>query len=611
MSFKIKTKITDLSPLNIWDVVVFFVVLIISFFTFQHADILHTGGSSFTLLDGFVSDFYEENAKRFGFTNYLPSTYILFALWNLPLKLFGIIEAPHLTNIGNAIFWYKLLPSLFYAASAVVITKIGLALGASKKNSILMSLFWVSTPMAFFSQFIFGQYDIFTLFFTLLGVLYFLKKNQKLFILFFAIAVTFKYFPLFIFIPLLLLSEKKLQRLVLKFIAFLIPIGLQVLFFWGSPKFHEGVLGFSANARMITAGLKIEGNITISFFIVLWAIVCAVAYMKDCKTSEEFNKWSIYIPLVTSTLIFSFVLYHPQWVLFATPFLAISTFLHKRVSFFVMLDLLAMFFFVGYTVNAFPANVDQALFGLGIFSDINPILTVPNSSFFMRSFFPPQDLTIFYSFMTAYFFVNIIFKFPANNDDSYHFNDFSITKQNWILIRMRFIIGIMMFIIPATVSFLAPNYGYELINVEKVQGNQITPVGEITRDNKVGQTFEVDAKEIKKIQLKLATYARENTSNITFEIYELESDGLGEVLYSKDINSADIKDNEYQDFVFKEGLKIKPNKKYYFEIKSNDAEPGNAITIYRTGDGLASNDSYAMTSGGRQDYNLVYSVYGE
>lgn len=611
MRFKFKDRIRELAPLNIWDIIVFSIVLVISYFSFQHADILHTGGSSFTLLDGYIGDFYEENAKRFGFTNYLPSTYILFALWNIPLKIFGIVDAPHLSSIGNAVFWYKLLPSLFYAASAVVIVKIGFVLGVNKKNSILMSLFWVTTPMAFFSQFIFGQYDILTLFFTLLGVLYFLKKNQKLFILFFAIAITFKYFPLFIFIPLLLLSEKKLQGLIMKFVAFLIPIGLEILLFWGSPEFHRGVLGFNANQRMFTAGLKIEGNITISFFIIIWALICALAYWKDVQDNEEFNKWSIYIPMVTSSLIFSFVLYHPQWVLFATPFLAITTFLHRKSNFFIVLDLLAMFFFVGYTVNAFPGNVDQALFSLGVFSDINPILTVPNSSFFMKSFFPPNDLTIFYSFMTAYFFVNIIFKFPFSKIASFQFNSFSITRQSWVLIRMRFIVGIMIFIIPATVSLLAPNYGFERINIEKAQGNGITPVGEIIKGNTIGQVFQVNTEKIKKIQLKMATFARENTSMITFEIREYYNDTVGGIVYSKIINSADIKDVEYMDITFKDGLGVEANKKYYFELTSSDAEPGNAVTIYRTSDGQSDDSSYSIINNEKQDYNLVYSVYGE
>ncbi|MEW4431794.1 glycosyltransferase 87 family protein [Paenibacillus pabuli] len=609
--FKRDKSVNRLTVFNMWDIIVFSVVLIISFFTFQHADILHTGGSSFTFLDGHIRDFYDENAKRFGFTNYLPSTYILFAIWNLPLKLFGVVEAPHLHSVGNAIFWYKLLPSLFYAASAVVICKIGQTFGLSKRNSIIMSFFWVTTPMAFFSQFIFGQYDILTLFFTLLGVLYFLKKNQKLFILFFAIAMTFKYFPLFIFIPLLLLSEKRLPKLIIKFICFLAPIGLEVLFYWTSREFHQGVFGFNANQRLFTAGFKIEGDITISFFIITWALFCALAYCKKIENDEEYKNWSLYISMVTSSLIFAFILYHPQWVLFATPFLAITTFLHKRFNFFVVLDLLAMYFFVGYTVNAFPGNVDQALFGLGVFSSINPILAVPNSSVFMRDFFVPHDLTIFYSFMTAYFFTNIIFKFPSNKIESLSLNNFSINRESWILIRMRFIIGILIFIVPATVSYLSPNYGNELINIEKVHGNAMTPIGEILKDNTIGQVFHIDSNKIKKIQLKMATFARENSSTIKFEIHEYNNKKVGKTIFSKEINSNLIKDNDYENITFGNGLEVKANQKYIFEITSLDAQTGNAVTIYRTNESRSDDNFYAIINNVEQQYNLVFNIYGE
>lgn len=604
----IKKKLDKYSPFSIWELVLFVIVLIFCFFSFQHSDILHTGGSSFTLLDGNFMNFYEVNAERFEITNYLISSYILFGIWNLPLKLLGVMNGvTDYFSVGNVIFWYKLLPTLFYAASAVVIYKIGMSLGLKQKNSFAMSLFWATTPIAVFSQFIFGQYDIFTLFFTLLGFLFFLKKNYKLFILFFAISVTFKYFPIFLFIPLLLLSEKKVNKLILKGMLFLIPLFLEVVIYFHSFEFHRGVLGFGANQRMFGAGFTIDYGITISIFIILWALICTAAYWKDNISDKEFIRWAIYIPMATSSLIFSFVLFHPQWLIFATPFLAITTFLHKRRNFFAFLDIIAMFFFVGFTVSFFHGQVDESLWSLGVFKEQYNIVHALS----MKEFFPPHDLNILFSVLAAYFVVNIIFKYPSKSEEDCLI-EVELTKPTLNLFRMRFVLGIMIFLIPAIISFFSASYGVEILNVQKQEvTSTFTSVGELVGDISIGQVFEVDASEIKMINLKMGTFARGNSSSYKFELRNYEANNTGDILYSKTINSTDVVDNEYYKFILDGGIPVIPNDKYVFIITPINATEGNAITIYRTVENSQDDKVFSLLNGNKQEFKLDFTVFGE
>lgn len=602
----LKDRIKEYRPLNGFDIIVFLFVLVFCFFSFEHPDILHTGGSSFTLLDGHFTDFYEANAKKFEITNYMISTYILFGIWNLPLKVMGVMkEVTNYFDVGGVIFWYKLLPSLFYAATAVVVFKIGLNLRLNKKMAVTLAIFWATTPIAFFSQFIFGQYDIFTLFFTLLGVLFFLKKNRKLFLLFFGIAMTFKYFPLFVFIPLLLLIEKKVTKLVIQGLIFLSPLVLEILLYFHSSEFHRGVFGFSANQRMFTAGLHIEFGITISVFIIVWGLLCVFAYLKDITNDDEFMQWGMYIPLVASCLIFSLVLSHPQWLIFATPFIAITSFMHKRFNFFAFVDLIAMFIFVGFVVNAFQNNVDQTLWEYGIFNEeYNPMSTIS-----MNSFFPPHDLSIYFSFLTTYFLANIIFKFPKLD---IHRNVSGMTKESWNLIRLRFLGGVLIFIIPAVISLMAPNYGDELINIEKKYGVEQSPVGEIVKGTKVGEVFKVDSKNIKRIDIRFATYARKNKVSLKFELKEYIQGHEGKLLYSKEINASDIVDNDYLSFRFVENpISIQKDHQYVLLISSKDASPGHAVTVYRTKSSSLDSYMFMLNNGEMQPFNLAYKVYGD
>ena len=108
------------------DVLLFFIVAVICFFTFEHSDILHTAGSSFGYLNGHFLDFYEYNAEFGLYDSYMPITYLTFALWNIPLRLFGIVTEPTQVVPVFVVMWYKLLPVLLYFLSGWIVYKIAL-----------------------------------------------------------------------------------------------------------------------------------------------------------------------------------------------------------------------------------------------------------------------------------------------------------------------------------------------------------------------------------------------------------------------------------------------------------------------------------------------------
>lgn len=587
-----------------WDMYAYGLLIIFCFFSFQQGDILHTGGSSFAALDGHLLDFYEANKPVFVGNNYLPSSYILFAIWNIPLKLFGIVEAPY-NNVGYAVFWFKLLPSVFYFGSAVVIYRIGHIMNLGKAKSALMSIIWVSTPIAVFSQFIFGQYDIFTVFFTLLGILFFLRKKRFLFILFFGIAITFKYFPLFIFIPLLLLTEKRIKKIICDGLLFMVPILIEVLLFIDSSAFRTGVFGFGANQRMFSAGFQIEYGVTISFFIIVWAAICTFCYFKHLEKLEDLIIWTLYLCMTVSSLIFSLILWHPQWLLFATPFMVLTTFIHKRSQFFLFLDILMMFFFVGYTVNFWVNHVDQALWSLGVFKNFNPVIGTPDS-LSMRTFFIPNDISIYYSLISACFFIHIIFKFPIGKISLE-----SNVNEKINLVRIRFILGLMVFLIPATICMLYPNSGTQQYSVSTEANASPAPTEELISGLNIGQVFIAKGENIRKVKVQIGTHARKNTSTLFFNLAEFTSANEYKVLLKKEIKTEELVDNDYLEIKFAEPIDTKKDQKYILFMDSTNATHGNAISIWHTPEGTASNEMFSLINNQRQNFNLHFSIYGD
>ena len=97
--------------------------------------------------------------------------------------------------------WFKLLPTLFYLASAVVIHRIALDLGLGERRSRVAMYAWLTTPIAFFSQFIFGQYDSIGLFLVLAGLLFYFRRDLTAFAVLCGAAFTFKYFAALLFVP--------------------------------------------------------------------------------------------------------------------------------------------------------------------------------------------------------------------------------------------------------------------------------------------------------------------------------------------------------------------------------------------------------------------------
>ncbi len=138
------------------------------------------------LSSGAFWDFYEWDAYQYNmWGSYMPSTYLVFAVWNIPIKLLGIVTRPERFAANTAVLmWYKLLPVSLYLVSGYLIYKIASVIGMGTKKSKLCAYVFLTTPIGFFSQFMFGQYDIFTVFLILLGIYYYLKDNRRLFVLF-------------------------------------------------------------------------------------------------------------------------------------------------------------------------------------------------------------------------------------------------------------------------------------------------------------------------------------------------------------------------------------------------------------------------------------------
>ncbi len=205
------------------------VVLLFCYFFFQQADLYLIGWSSLNYLFGNPLSFYD-NCKHFMSldasvtASYPPTTFAIFAAWLYPFKLFGLIKSPTYFPI-YLVYWLKLLTSIVYVLTGICFYKITQIYNSNHVWGKYVTWLWLTMPLALFSQFIIGQCDIFYIFLTLISFFYFLKGRIYLPSFLFGLSITLKYFPLFVFLSILLLVEKKFIKL------FFVELSFHYLYF--------------------------------------------------------------------------------------------------------------------------------------------------------------------------------------------------------------------------------------------------------------------------------------------------------------------------------------------------------------------------------------------
>jgi len=401
-------------------------ILVFCFLSFNHSDLLWTAtnGKDFLelTLKGEPLSFYEFCEGKAD-ANYPIVIYVIFAIWSIPIyiiyNIFNIPlwEANNFMSMGFIItMWYKLLPVLFFFGIAYIIYKIGIQLKMSKNKSKWMTFMWISFPVSVFSQFIFGQYDSLGMFFTMLAILFYLKKQYYKTSIFMAIAISFKIFPIFIFIPMVLLVEKRVAHIINHLI-----IGISVLLI-SKIMFIHSVAYVSAEIfaqriflGMLNTGINTQYGVA-SFFVIGMIAICSFAYMHKVKDDFEYYKLAMYIPLAVFSIFFAFALWHPQFILMVSIFIVIVAFQNNNLK-------LAMFYDIALSVSLivisslfWKGTVDANLIDFGIFPVIFGIKNTGKllgPIYLLNNFL---NISFYMSIFVAVLILNLVIYYPSKKN---------------------------------------------------------------------------------------------------------------------------------------------------------------------------------------------------
>lgn len=145
----------------------------------------------------------------------------------------------------------------------------------------------------------------------------------------------------------------------------------------------------------------------------------------------------------------------------------------------------------------------------------------------------------------------------------------------------------------------------EYLNDEIVlQTTNHVDIGELTEGIVVKQTFVMSGETLEGIQIKLATFGRNNECSVIAELKDKEADLL---IQSWQLDGPDLMDNEIVTLELDEPLHRGVGNKLVLKIYSFNASEGNAVTLWRSSEDYYA-DGALFINGKKQEGDLWFQL---
>ncbi len=313
-------------------------VLLVAFLVFYYTDFSDTLDNSIMLfdcvLDGHLREYYhyaaQNHASQTVYTaNYNIFLYGLFALWNLPAAILHRLNGFDYMSSAAALLWCKLMILITVLGITRMIGKIMAFYVKNRQIIRMMQILFLLNTCVIIPTMVAVQYDVLSILAMLLGVYHYLKGEEKRFILWFMIAMPLKSFAIFIFLPLLMLREKRIPMLFLKTAAvFLIQLLCAVPFYHDA--WYESCMGSQnrdAINLLLGAGFGI-GGFTLNLFVLSYVVLLVACYIIRIEDGEAYIPlWCAFFAMASIILFMDIRSY---WVVMIVPFAVLCCVFHKK-----------------------------------------------------------------------------------------------------------------------------------------------------------------------------------------------------------------------------------------------------------------------------------------
>lgn len=186
---------------------------------------------------------------------------------------------------------------------------------------------WLLNPFSIVILYIFSNIDILSVFFILLSLSYLKSNHLSLSSVMLGVGAGFKVFPLLILPFLYLYSSNlktKIKVVLFGFASFL----LIILPFMMTQGFRDSTLASGLTTRLLILNLNIGFGETLLVGVCAVFVLYILAYLKDKISYDDIFKYSLAIFL----LVFSFIHFHIQWLLWLLPGMVYLSVKYNKLS---------------------------------------------------------------------------------------------------------------------------------------------------------------------------------------------------------------------------------------------------------------------------------------
>lgn len=283
-----------------------------------------------SLFSGNLFQFYQTACQRSigdlnpqsGEVPYDIWVYIPIAVWNLPIYIWENLTGLTFESSFAALLWVRVGNMIPFAASIWAVWKVADALGKDSAERMWACYLFAGSMFLLNGLFCLGQIDIYNVFYMLMGLAAYLRKDRKKFLIWFALSVTCKMFSLFVFLPLLLLMEKRILYMIRDGLAALsLSLLSKVLFFADKMKtptqFDERRF-----LRMLFERRLDLSAVTVSLFVLLFmSLLIWCWYTKP--EEENFQRKAVWTAFAGYSCFFIGATTLPYWAVVFSPFIPV------------------------------------------------------------------------------------------------------------------------------------------------------------------------------------------------------------------------------------------------------------------------------------------------
>lgn len=280
---------------------------------------------------------------------------IICEIWIFPVvviyHIFPIIDefgAPIFENVPF-VLWGKSLIAVFFVLNLIQTEKIMRKLGLDDKMRKWALILFTSCILVALPVFHIAQTDSIYLFFMLCGVNAFLDKKRGKFLLFFALSSSCKFIAVFMFVPLLLLWEKRVLFVLRDAFLGIVILPLERVWFELVDRLNNHLFNHVTEVETIVdesqdVATTISDTSNYGFFshfyhkmlyfefpavrksyeasvlVTLFVLFCIWCYMQNNKDDEDRKYNAIYVSAVSLLLFFTFSSPSPYWIVIMYPF---------------------------------------------------------------------------------------------------------------------------------------------------------------------------------------------------------------------------------------------------------------------------------------------------